>query len=70
MIISSMFSQISYTRLDQELDYENAGVLLHLGKIADSMYEWEGPVAEQLGLTPVDVEAIKTKHPSELRLQM
>jgi hypothetical protein len=33
------------------------------------MHEWEGPVAEQLGLTPVDVAAIKVKYPYELRLQ-
>ena len=64
-----MFSQISCTRLDQELDFENPGVLLHLGKIAESMYEWEGAVADHLGLTKVDVEAIKMKHPGELRLQ-
>ena len=44
-------------------------VPLHLGQIADSMYEWEGPVAEQLGLTQADVAAIKMQHPSELRLQ-
>ena len=57
-------------RSKQVLDSENDGVPLHLGQIADSMYEWEGPVAEQLGLTQVDVEAIKVKHPGELRLQM
>ena len=51
------------------MDFENKDVPLHLGKIADSMYEWEGPVAEQLGLTQVDVAAIKMKHPGELRLQ-
>ena len=42
---------------------------MHLGQIADTMYEWEGPVAEQLGLTPVDIAAIRVKYPSELRLQ-
>ena len=54
---------------DQVLDSENGGVSKHLGEIADSMYEWEGPVAEQLGLTPADVAAIKTEHPNKLRLQ-
>ena len=51
------------------MDFDNKDVPLHLGKIADSMYEWEGPVAEQLGLTQVDFAAIKMKYPSELRLQ-
>ena len=51
------------------LDSGNDGVPRHLGQIADSMHEWEGPVAEQLGLTQVDVEAIKLKHPRELTLQ-
>lgn len=51
------------------LDYENGDVPLHLGQIADTMYEWEGQVAEQLGLTLADVAAIKVKHPFELKLQ-
>ena len=55
--------------LDQVLDFENGGVSKHLGQIADSMYEWEGPVAEQLGLTPAEIAAIKLKYPSELGLQ-
>ena len=48
----------------------SSGVSKHLGRIADSMYEWEGPVAEQLGLTQADIAAIKTKHPTELKLRM
>ena len=40
-----------------------------LGQIADAMYEWEGPIAEQLELTRADVAAIKSKYPGELRLQ-
>ena len=55
--------------LDQVLDFENGGVSKHLGQIANSMYEWEGPVAEQLGLTPAEIAAIKLKYPSELGLQ-
>ena len=55
--------------LDQVLDFENGGVSKHLGQIADSMYEWEGAVAEQLGLTPAEIAAVKLKHPGELRLQ-
>ena len=33
------------------------------------MHEWEGPIAEALGLTPADVANIKAKHPMELKLQ-
>ena len=55
--------------LDQVLDSYNNGVSKHLGLIADSMHEWEGPVAEQLGLTPADVAAIKMKYPGTLKLQ-
>jgi hypothetical protein len=33
------------------------------------MSEWEGPIAEQLGLTTAHVEAIKVKYPGELQLQ-
>ena len=71
MIFSSVFViSDEPTCLDQVVDYSSGGVPIHLGKIADSMSEWEGSIAEQLGLTPADVAAINTKHPSELRLQM
>ena len=56
-------------KLDQVLDFESGGVSTHLGQIADAMHEWEGPIAEQLGLTRADIAAIKTKYPGELRLQ-
>ena len=55
--------------MDWALDFEHGGVSKHLGQIADAMYEWEGPIAEQLGLTRTDVAAIKTEHPHKLRLQ-
>ena len=55
--------------LEKLLDFNNGGVSKHLGQIADSMYEWEGPVAERLGLTRADIAAIKTKYPGELHLQ-
>ena len=41
----------------------------HLGKIADSMAEWEGPIADQLNLTKSDVAGIKTEYPQKLNLQ-
>ena len=54
--------------LDQVLDFEHGGVLRHLGQIADSMDEWEGSVADQLGLVLADVAAIKMEN-SKLSLQ-
>ena len=71
MIFSSIFViSEEPTCLDQVMDYSSGGVQKHLGRIADLMSEWEGSIADQLGLTPADVAAINTKHPSELRLQM
>ena len=52
------------------LDCENKGVPKHLGQIADSMSEWEGSIAEELGLTSANVACIKTKYPNALNLQM
>ena len=54
---------------DQVLDSISDGVSRHLGQIADKMCECEGPIAEKLGLTPAEVEAINTKHPNNLQLQ-
>ena len=56
--------------LNKEIDFCNNGVPKHLGRIADSMYEWEGRIAEELGLTKADVANIKTKYPMDLKLQM
>ena len=51
------------------VDFEHGGVSKHLGQIADAMYEWEGPIAEQLELTKADIAAINKKYPGELKLQ-
>jgi hypothetical protein len=56
-------------KLDLTLDFYNQGVSKHLGKIADSIPQWEGAIAEALGLTHVDVEVIKEKRPNRLDLQ-
>ena len=56
------------SKLDLVIDAENRSSK-HLGQIADSMYEWEGAIAEELGLTTADVAAINTKYPKELKLQ-
>ena len=51
------------------IDSQHDNVSKHLGQIADAMYEWEGPIAEQLGLTKADVAAIRIAHPYDLKLQ-
>ena len=51
------------------IDSQHGNVSKHLGQIADIMYEWEGPIAEQLGLTRADVADILTEHPNKLKLQ-
>ena len=52
------------------MDGENAITSKHLGQIAaDMMYEWEGKIADELGLTMVDVADIKLKYPLNLQLQ-
>lgn len=57
------------SNLDQVIDSENSGVPKHINQIADSMYEWEGDVAEKLLLSPAGIAAIKTMYPNDLRLQ-
>ena len=61
--------QATPTKLDDVLDSGSDGVPKHLGQIADSMYEWEGSIAEELGLTLADVAEIKKKHACEIKLQ-
>ena len=56
-------------RINSVLDADNVVDSKHLGQIADSMKEWEGRIADELGLTPPDVENIKHKHPFNLNLQ-
>lgn len=56
--------------LDLVLDSDNSrGVSRHLGEIANQMSEWEGPIAECLGLNPPEIASIKTKYPANLQLQ-
>ena len=62
-------SETARNRLHQKIDGANEGVPKDIGKIADSMYEWEGGVAEALGLTKVDVASIKNEQRDKLELQ-
>ena len=62
--------QVITVKLDDIVDSRGDGVSKHLGEIADSMYEWEGPVAENLTLTLANVANIKAKFPKEMNLQV
>ena len=62
-------SQVASFTLEDVIDSKSNGVSKHLGEIADSMSEWEGAAAENLGLTPADISHIKTKFPKEIDLQ-
>lgn len=56
-------------KLDREIDFENLDVPKDLGRIADSMTEWEGSVADELGLSIPDRNDIKDKNPLKPSLQ-
>ena len=64
-----LFVGKAHAQLDQEIDADNNGVLIHLGKIADSMTDWKGRISEELQLTPADVTSIRELHPNKLKLQ-
>ena len=57
--------------LDLVVDSNNPfGVPKHLGEIADQMSEWEGRIAECLGLNLPEIARVKAKYPEKLQLQM
>ncbi len=45
-------------KLDSVVDFENGGVDLHLGEIADVLEDWED-VAPALGLTGIEISDIQ-----------
>jgi hypothetical protein len=60
--------------LDREIDFEHRddrGQLIpqHLGKIAESMTDWEGAIADHLGLSEPDRSDIRDKNPTQPKLQ-
>ena len=60
MVVAKRSSgSVRVQRLDRVLDFEHGGVSKHLGQIADDMYEWEEPIAEQLGLTEEQYRAVE-----------
>ena len=61
-------------KLDREIDFEHRDVRgevipHHLGRIANSMTNWEGVIADLLGLSETDRSDIREKCPSKPQLQ-
>ena len=54
---------------DDVVDARNNGIPRHIGEISELVYKWEGQLADELGLTAADVEAVLTKKPRDLKLQ-
>ena len=57
-------------KLDQEIDFEHRDARgqvtpQHLGRIAEPMVDWEGAIADHLGLSEANRKDIKDKNPRE-----
>ena len=72
--ILAYIPQRNQWKLDQEIDFEhknNKGetVPKDLGRISESMTNWEGTIADNLGLTVTERKDIKESIPSNPNLQ-
>ena len=61
-------------KLDQEIDFEHRDdrgqvIPQHLGRIAELMTDWEGVIADHLGLSGPDRSDIREESPREPKLQ-
>ena len=61
-------------KLDEEIDFDhrdarNQVIPEHLGRIADSMTDWEGDIADHLGLSEPDRSDIRERNIREPKLQ-
>ena len=61
-------------KVDEAIDFENKDIRgrtvpQHLGQIAAVMTNWEGTVADLLGLTDTDTDDIAGKYPRKPLLQ-
>ena len=61
-------------KLDREIDFEHRderGQLIprHLGKMAESMTDWEGAIADHLGLSEPNRSDIRDKNARQPELQ-
>ena len=72
-IIASVPTAVRW-KLDQEIDFENRDIRgrvipQHLGKIAEIILDWQGDVADHLGLTTADRNDIAEIHRNKPKLQ-
>jgi hypothetical protein len=61
-------------KVDREIDFENTDIQgrtipQHLGKISAEMTNWDGEIADFLGLTRADREDIMERYPRKPPLQ-
>ena len=68
--LDTLLSSISDAKLDREIDFEHRDargqvIPQHLGKIAASMVDWQGAIADHLGLSEADRSDIRDKNPRE-----
>ena len=61
-------------KLDGEIDFEHRDsrgqvIPKHLGRIAESMTDWEGDIADHLGLSDSDRSDIRERNSREPKLQ-
>ena len=61
-------------KLEKELDFEHRDdrshvIPKHLGRIAESMTDWEGDIADHLDLSEVDRSDIRERYIREPKLQ-
>ena len=72
--ILSLIPDANWMKLDREIDYEHRdarGQIIpqHLGRIAESMINWEGVIADHLTLSEPDRSDIKEKNLNKPSLQ-
>ena len=72
--VVSSIPDVSRWKLDQEIDFEHRDIRgqvipEHLGRIADSMVDWEGRIADLLGLSDVDRSDIRAKNLNKPKMQ-
>ena len=72
-VLSSVPDAVRW-KLDREIDFDHRdgrGQVIpeHLGRIAESMVEWEGVIADQLGLGEPDRSDVRKRNPNRPSLQ-
>ena len=72
--VLSSIPDTSRGKLDREIDCDHRDargqvIPQHLGRIAESVIDWEGVIADHLGLTEADRSDIREKNSREPKLQ-